>query len=183
MGTVTSLPAAQDWRGWGLRLLGLVVHLMGLALVVFVGLGLAEDVSLWVFGRPAEAQVTATWIEEDASRSQAEPSYRWFVRYAFTTPDGRTINGVSTVSATEFATLGTSRPTELVSRESEASALREGDAPASGPTVDVVYFPPLPSHNRLDDSRYAALLACAYVPLMVAGWAGLMLGRRLLRAE
>ena len=183
MAAARSLPVARDWRAWGQSLLGLVVHLLGMALVVFVALGLAEDASLWVFGRTVEAQVTATWIEQDTSRSEIEPSYRWFVRYAFTTPDGRTVNGVSTVSAKEAARLSTGRPMEFISREREASALREGDVRANGPTVGVVYFPPVPRHNRLDDSMYAALLACAYVPLTLAGCAGLALGRRLLRAE
>jgi len=177
-----SLPAAGNGRVWGRRLLGLATHLIGLALMVFVSLGLAEDASLWVFGRHAEARVIASWIERDASRSEAEPSYRWFVRYAFTTADGRATTGISCVSAAEFAALGTHRPAELVSQENEDPGNRGANGPGDGPTVDVVYFPPLPTHNRLDDSRYAALLACSYVPLIVAGWVGLALGRSLLRA-
>lgn len=81
-----------------------------------------------------------------------------------------------------FASLGARRPAELVSRENEGRGVRGTDAPRGGPTVDVVDFPPLPNHNRVEDSRYTVLLACSYAPLVVAGWAGFVLGRRLLRA-
>jgi len=170
------------WLTRGRCLLGLVAHLAGLGLIVFVALGLAEDASLWLFGRPAQAEVIATWIEQDTTRSQAEPSYRWFIRYQFTTPDGRAVTSVSGVSAAEFAALGAGRPAALVSRGEEAVATGGADDGAEGTLVDVLYFPPLPIHNRLDASRYAGLLACAYVPLTVAGLVGLRLGQHLLRA-
>ncbi len=35
-----------------------------------------------------------------------------------------------------------------------------------GGSIDVVYFPLFPRHNRIDDSRFVPALACAYIPFL-----------------
>jgi hypothetical protein len=47
--------------------------------------------------------------------------------------------------------------------------------------LDVVYFPLYPQHNRIQESRFISVLACAYVPLVILAWAALGVGWYLLR--
>jgi hypothetical protein len=52
---------------------------------------------------------------------------------------------------------------------------------AKDASLAVVYFPLYPAHNRLDESRYIPLLACAYVPLILFSLGALGAGWRLVR--
>jgi hypothetical protein len=54
---------------------------------------------------------------------------------------------------------------------------------ATAGDVSVIYFPLYPAHNRLEESRFIPLLACTYVPLLIAGGIMLLLGRQLLQRE
>jgi hypothetical protein len=161
------------------QLAGGLVGAIGLALLAFVALNLAQDASLWVLGRRAEAQVVDAWIEQDAEERAEAPAYRWFIRYQFQTPGGRIVAGVSRISAQELAALGHTAPVDVV-YAGEDSPRGGGAAIEDGGRVDVVYLPAYPSHNRLDESRLVPVLACAYVPLILLGCAGLAIGRSLL---
>jgi hypothetical protein len=168
--------AISDRSGWLRRLAGMLLLATGLALMAFTTFNLIQDASLWVLGRPTEAQVIGVWIEQAPDDSPESPSYRWFVRYRFETLDGRVVTGVSRIAATELAALGHTEPVDVVYAGEQA--LHESDgAIEDGGRVDVVYFPAYPAHNRLDESRFVPLLACAYVPLILLGLAGLVVGR------
>jgi hypothetical protein len=76
------------------------------------------------------------------------------MQYRFVASNGQIITATATLSMNEWA---------------------NGDG--EGGEVDVVYFPPYPKHNRLDDSRYIPFLACSYLPfvlvtaaMLAAGW-------------
>jgi hypothetical protein len=109
------------------------------------------------------------------------PTFRWFVRYQFKMPDGQVVTGVSRISANEWAALGNGAPLE-VSYEGEAPRDQRFGAVADGGWVNVVYLPAYPAHNRLDESRFVPVLACAYVPLTLLGCAGLAAGRSLIQS-
>jgi hypothetical protein len=165
---------------WVRQLVGALVTGLGLALMAFVVLNLAQDGSLWILGRHTEAQIVGMWVEQDVDESDDTPACRWFVRYRFTTPGGRAVTGVSRVSARELASLGHSGPVDIV-YAGENAPPGDGGAIEDGGWVHVVYLPLYPAHNRLDESRYVPVLACAYVPLILVGIAGLALGRGLLQ--
>ena len=165
---------------WVRQLAGALVMGVALALLAFAVLNLAQDASLWFLGRRIEAQVVGIWIEQDADATAEAPTFRWFIRYQFETPHGRVVTGVSRVSPWELSALGLTGPIDTVSAGENASRQAEGTIEDGG-RVDVVYLPAYPAHNRLDDSRFMPVLACAYVPLMLLAGAGLVLGRSYLQ--
>jgi hypothetical protein len=158
------------------QLAGVLVLVGALALLAFVLFNLVQDAPLWVLGRRTEAQVVGMWIEQDADRRADAPTYRWFIRYQFKTPSGRAVTGVSRVSPRELAALGHSHPVDVV-YAGEDPPHRDKGATEDGSRVDVVYLPAYPRHNRLDESRFVPVLACAYVPLILLGGAALAVGR------
>lgn len=128
----------------------MVFALVCLAVMVF---NLAQDISIWALGRHTIAKVVDSWTEQTGGNQEGELAFRYFIRYQFTTLDGQVITSLSSVGANEWAGLGV------------------------GSQVDVVYFPPYPGHNRLDDSRFIPLFTCTYLALgflicagLVAGW-------------
>jgi hypothetical protein len=165
---------------WARQLAGALILCVALALLAFVALNLARDASLWVLGRSAKADVVSAWIERDAEGKAEAPTFRWFVRYQLETPGGHVVGGVSRISPQEWAAMGHGGPVHVVEAGEDASRQGRG-APEDGIQVDVVYLPFYPAHNRLDESRFVPVLACAYVPLIFVCAAGLMFGRNLLR--
>jgi hypothetical protein len=144
-------------RTWGQLLLGGFLGLVGLALLLFLLYSLARDASLWIFGTEAAAEVDELWVERTSPEDAQELTFRYHVSYHFTTPGGRTVRDTSTLDVREW-----------------------GNLKVGGP-VEVVYFPLFPAHNRLEESRYVTVLACAYVPLFIAAWALLGLALYLVR--
>jgi hypothetical protein len=165
------------------RVSGLLLAAAGLVVLAFAGFNLARDASLWVLGRRIEARVIGTWIEHGADDRRGMPVYHWYVRYQFTTPTGRMVTGSSRMAAQEWTALGLRNPVELAVQGQGPTSQAGGATLEEGPSVDVVYFPAYPDHNRLDQSRFVPVLACAYVPLIVLGWGGLAAGRRLLQTR
>jgi hypothetical protein len=137
---------------WRETLLGILVLSIGLATAGFVAINLASDLSIWVLGRRVEGQVVDQWVERIGDQEEGELSFRYLIRYQFTTPRGRTISKDTTLSVLEW------------------SNLKEG-----GP-IDVVYFPLYPDHARPADQRFVSIYACAYIPFAVVAWAGLRVG-------
>lgn len=125
----------------------LALFILGVALAGFLVYNLARDVSLWVLGREATAEVLSLWVEPVEDVQEGEMSFRYYMEYQFETPGGRTITKTTRLDVREWG------------------ALEEG-----GP-VRIVYFPLVPSHSRLEESRFVAALACAYLPLVVVAWA------------
>jgi hypothetical protein len=135
----------------GRALAGTALLVFGLAGFLFVAINLARDASLWILGRHTTAEVIASRIEETAAANPEDIVFHCSIAYQFKTPQGQVFTRTARVSANELVDVGT--------------------------TVPIVYFPLYPDHNRLDESRYVPLLACAYVPLVLlclgvvgAGW-------------
>jgi hypothetical protein len=132
----------------------LVLGLVGLGLLLY---SLVMDLSIWVLGRHTEAEVVELWVERTGASEEGELTFDYFVRYRFLTPNGQVIVDTSQLDVREWG------------------ALNKG-----GP-LDLIYFPLYPPHNRVDESRFVSVLACAYVPLILVGWACLAVGWYLLR--
>ncbi len=138
-----------------LRLLGGgLVLVVSLFLAALLAWQLARDLAIWVLGRDVEAEVVDLWVEQVGAQDEGELDFQYYMTYRFATPGGETITETTTLSVAEWA-----------------GGYEEGGR------VGVVYFPPYPKHNRLDDSRFVPALACSYVPailvavaLVVAGW-------------
>lgn len=175
-------------------LAGVLLLVVGLAGSGFVLYSLAQDLAIWLLGRHVQAQVVDSWAELTSERDAPVQTFQYFIRYGFQTPDGQTITKTTRVSATEWAGLGSGRQ----GRPSVDSLSGESVGPAApvyqeqvhvpqttlggieeGATISVVYFPPLPSHNRLDETSYIPLLACTYLPLLLGSVLALIAGWRL----
>lgn len=163
-------------------LAGFLLAAAGLVVLAFVGVNLAQDASLWVLGRHTKARVTDAWIEQGADDRRGMPVYHWYVRYQFTTPGGRMVIGSSQMTAQEWTALELRNPVELAVPVQGSKGQSDGTTLEEDSSVDVVYFPAYPAYNRLDQSRFVPILACAYVPLIILGWAGVAAGRRLFQS-
>ena len=157
-----------------LLLVGSLVCLAG------VSTNMAQDISIWVLGRHTTAEVVDAWIKQ-INDDAREPTFQYFVRYRFTTSRGQVFTGTSRVGVQEWAGLGMGGPVAAVYQEQENVPQYSAGGLAERGTVTVVYFPLYPAHNRLDESRFIPILACAYMPLIFLGWIGLAAGRHLVR--
>jgi hypothetical protein len=134
----------------GRVLAGTVILVLGLAGCLFLAINLARDASLWLLGRHTAAQVIDSRIEMTTAADPEDVVVHCYIEYQFATPAGQVFERSTRVA-----------PNELVE---------------VGGSVAVVYFPLYPAHNRLDESRYVPLLACAYLPLMLVSFAVLSVG-------
>lgn len=141
----------------GKVLVGALLLVCGLACLGFVLYALGRDLSVWVLGRQTDAEVVELSVVRTSSIDEKEMTFDYYVAYRFTTPGGQSISN------------------------SVKADVREWGALYEGGPVSVVYFPLYPAHNRLDDSRFVSLLACAYLPLMVASWTALGVGLYLIQ--
>jgi len=180
------------------RGLGLLLLVASIALLAFLLFALGKDLSLWIFGRPATAQVVDSWAKATNSGEQEELAFRYYVRYRFTTPEGKVVVSTKTVSAQEWVGVGhgsrgqggvdfysgeAEGPAAPVYQEQEhLSEFAEGGI-ATAAEVAVIYFPLYPAHNRLEEARFVPLLACTYVPLLVMAGLALLGARHLLGTE
>jgi hypothetical protein len=171
-------------RPWGKALAGVLLLVLGLACLAFVIVNLTKDASLWIWGQRTTAEVVDWWAEQTSESGASEAAFQYFIRYQFTTSDGQVITKTSSVSAIEWVGLGQGsvsgggasvgggevRPAAGVYQEQAQVPPSTTGGLEEGSPVAVVYFPPYPTHNRLDESRFIPVLACAYVPLVVS-WA------------
>jgi hypothetical protein len=141
-----------------MRLLGGgLILLVAVLLAALLAAYLAQDIALWAFGRDVKADVVERWVEQVGTEDEGELQFEYYVKYRFAAEDGQTLTVTTTVGLSEWAS---------------------GDGSGQ---VDVVYFPPCPQHNRLDDSRYVPLLACTYVPVILIAAAMLAASWQLFR--
>ena len=141
------------------RLVGVLLLAVGLACLAFLVVNLSKDLALWVLGREVTGQVDELWVERIGDQVEGDLEFDYLVHYHFDAPGGGVISQTTTL------------------------AVREWGALVEGGPVEVVYFPPYPAHNRLEESRYIPILACAYVPIAVLSWLGLGLGWSLVRSR
>jgi hypothetical protein len=175
---------------------GVLLLIFGLACVALIVANLARDLSLWVFGQRVEAEVVELWAERTSDEDAEQHTFRYFVRYRFATPDGKVITGASGVNPVEWVGLGSAGRGSTGADYFDDSAVgpaapvyqeglhipQEGmGGMQEGERISVVYFPLFPEHNRLDESRFVSLLACAYIPIVFLGVASLIFGWRLFR--
>ena len=144
-------------RSVGKSVAGVLLLILGLLCMVFLIYNLVMDLSIWVFGRRTMAEVVNLWVERTSESDAQELTFEYFASYRFTTPGGETISSSLKLDVREWG------------------ALEEGG------DVSVVYFPPFPRHNRVDEARFVPVLACAYLPLVVVAWASLGVGWYMLR--
>jgi len=170
-------------KGHGRTLAGVLFLVIGLTLLTFMVVYLAGDVSIWVLGRHTTAEVVDAWAEQTSESEEGELTFQYFVRYRFTTSDGQVITGISSVGTAEWAGLGLGGPVDAVHYEQEHIPVYGIGGLEEGGQVAVVYFPPYPAHNRLDESRFVPILACAYLPLALLSLAGLVAGWHLMRSS
>jgi hypothetical protein len=138
-------------------LAGVLLVIIGLACLGFVLYALGKDLSVWVLGRRVDAEVVELSVVQTSAIGEEEMTFDYYVTYRFTTPGGQSLSNTVKTDVREWG------------------ALVEG-----GP-VSIVYFPLYPEHNRLDESRFVSLLACSYLPLVVASWAALGVGLYLIQ--
>ena len=175
---------------------GVLLLLLGIGCLVFLVRSLALDGTLWVLGERVPATVVSLWAEPMGEVKGGELHFRYFMTYQFSTPDGQVVSRSTSVSSAEWAGLGTagrgskgvdffdgvelgaSAPVyqeQLHIPQEAIGGLKEGGS------VDVVYFPPFPAHNRLDESRFLPVMVCAYLPLAGLCALALAFGLRLLQ--
>jgi hypothetical protein len=180
------------------RGLGILFLVGGVLLLGFLLFALGKDLSLWIFGQTTTAQVIDRWAEPTNAGQQEDLDFEYYVRYRFTAPGGKVVVTTKTVAAQEWVGVGhgsrgqgasdfytgeeIGAASHVYQEQAHLSEFSEGGL-ISASAVNVVYFPPFPAHNRLEESRFVPLLACTYVPLLAV--AGLLLfgARRLLRDE
>lgn len=176
--------------------LGGLLCLIAVACFLVTCVYLAKDLSLWVLGERTTARVTDAWIEPVDDAQTGDPIFRYLIRYQFVTRDGQMYTRVVTVSPNEWVGVGFGAfnrgPDPMDGQHLPESApvhqeqkhvppWTEGGMEEGAP-IGVVYFPLYPAHNRLDESPYIPILACAYVPLVLFGVGVGITGRRLLRS-
>ena len=164
-------------------LVGSALLTIGLGCLAFITINLATDLSIWVLGRRTSAQVVAAWAEETSGENATEQTFEYFVRYRFSTSSDEVFTRTTRVGVQEWGGLGMGGPVGAVYQEQRKVPTHSVGGLKGGRSVAVVYFPLYPAHNRLNDSRFAPLLACTYVPLIGLGWAGLAAGRNLLTSH
>jgi hypothetical protein len=142
---------------WRETIAGVLLFALGLICAGFLTISLANDLSLWVLGRSVTGQVTDQWVERIGEQEEGELTFRYYVRYEYTTRSGQTFAKTTTLSVIEWSNLDVGSP------------------------VEVIYFPLTPSHARPADQRFVSIYACAYIPFAIVAWAGLKAGRYLLR--
>jgi hypothetical protein len=159
-------------------LVGSFLLTVGLGCLTFLVVNLTTDLSVWVLGRRTSAEVVAAWIEGTSEENATEPTFEYFVCYRFATSSFEVFTRTTRVGVQEWGGLGMGGPVGAIYQEQQK--VPNHGVRGEGISVAVVYLPLYPAHNRLDDSRFVPLLACAYVPLIGLSWAGLAAGRSLL---
>lgn len=144
-------------RSVGKTVAGVLLLILGLLCLVFLIYSLVMDLSIWVLGRRTIAEVVDLWVERTSEDDAQELTFEYLATYRFAAPGGKTITSSSRLDVREWG------------------ALEEGG------DVSVVYFPPIPQHNRVDEARFVPMLACGYLPLLVIAWASLGVGWYMLR--
>jgi len=183
-------------RPWGMMVVGGLLLSVGLVCFAFVVVSLALDLSLWLFGQPATATVIDRWVVQTNEPDAAEYTFNYYLSYRFETDRGQVITETTRVSAMEWAGLGTGgqgragvdifddqavQAAAPVYQEQKHIPQETLGGTEEGDEIAAIYFPPVPSHNRLEESNYVPILACAYVPFFVLGVIGIGAGWRLIR--
>jgi hypothetical protein len=97
-------------RPWGQLLLGGFLATLGLALLGFLLVSLASDVSLWFLGTTTVAEVDDLWVERTSAPDAQELTFRYYVAYHFTPAGGQTVSDTSALDVREWGSLEVGGP-------------------------------------------------------------------------
>jgi hypothetical protein len=164
------------------RIFGGLLFIGSLSIGIFLIFSLVKDVAIWGFGRQVSAKMIDRWMEETSDEGVREKTFQYFIRYQFETEDGRFITRVSSVSAREWVGFGMPGESRIVYKEQETVPVDDMRNAQLGNKIDVIYFPPIPEHNRLDDMRYIPLYVCLYVPTLALSLVGIRIGWSLVKS-
>ncbi|MDY0018868.1 MAG: hypothetical protein RBT47_02595 [Anaerolineae bacterium] len=173
---------------------GALLLIIGLGAAAFMLANLAEDLSLWIFGRKTTGYVTDQIAEcAGAEEGEGEMTCEYFIQYEFLTSSGEVITRTASVAAQEWGGVAKGNPrwpsqkpegfspaTGVYQEQEQVPQTTMGGAEQGSP-VAVIYFPPYPQHNRLDDTRYILILLLSYLPFAVIGGGALWGGWHLLK--
>jgi len=120
---------------------------------------LASDVPIWLFGKNVPGRIEELWAENVSEADSSELSFKYYLRYSFQTEDGRRYENFKSLSATEWS------------------------SQAEGGQIEITYFPLIPSHNRINASRFIILFLCMYIPIIAIGWTSFVFGSHLLSID
>lgn len=151
--------AFSNMDSLGRKILGFILLSTGVIGLFFISYNMIRDFPIWFFGHEVTAVVEETILELDEENAAGEMSFKYYVRYQFTTLDGDTVTGMSKLGIQEW------------------SSLSEGNE------ISVVYSPIDSTNNRMDDSQYMPMMLCAYFPFMILIWFVLAKGWKMLSAE
>jgi hypothetical protein len=120
------------------------------------------------------------YVERIDDGSTSEMQFEYYVRYRFSTPDGKIYTRSNSLSAQEWSSLSiASADSPDISQLQNLPPHTTYDMLAKG-LVEVVYFPLYPQHSRLAEGRYVLFLVCLYVPFLVLIWGGFKITHYLL---
>jgi len=178
---------------------GALLLIIGVGAAGFTLTNLAKDLSLWIFGSKTTGHVTDQIAECTGEEDgEGEMTCEYFIQYEFLTSSGEMITRTTGVAAQEWGSVTKGNP-HLPSQSLEGET--GGPSPAAGvyqeqehipqttmgemeqgSPVEVLYFPPYPQHNRLDDTRYILILLLSYLPFAAVGGGALWGGWHLLKS-
>jgi hypothetical protein len=164
-----------------LRLIaGSLLLIANLVFAGFILYSLAGDVSLWVFGKHTLGKVEDLYVERIDDGSASEMQFEYYVRYSFSTPNGKIYTRKGSLSAQEWSSLSIARPDSPDFDQLQAIPPHTTYSMLAKGLVEVVYFPLYPQHSRLAEGRYVLFLGCLYVPFLALIWVGYKFSRYLL---
>jgi len=165
------------------RILGGLVLLGSLLFAAFLIYSLGKDLAIWGFGKQVSAVMLDRWTEETSEEEVREKTFEYFIKYQFETEDGRLITRVTSVGAREWVGFGMPGESGIVYKEQETVPADDMRNAQLGNTIDVIYFPLIPEHNRLNDMRYISLYLCLYIPTVALSVIGIRIGWSLVRSK
>jgi hypothetical protein len=165
------------------RVVGALLLFGSLIIAAFLIFSLAKDLAIWGFGRQVSAVMVDRWTEETSEEGVREKTFQYFIKYQFETEDGRLVTRVTSVGAREWVGFGMPGESGIVYKEQEIVPADDMRNAQLGNTVDVIYFPLYPEHNRLNDMRYIPLYLCLYIPTLALSLIGIRIGWSLARVN
>ncbi len=149
----------KNLNALGKKTLGAMALLIGTFLLIGTLYFLLRDIPIWVFGKTVPGRIEELWVENISEPGAKELSFKYYLRYSFPAEDGMRIENSKPLTAAEWS------------------------SQVEGSQIDISYFPLIPSHNRIDDSRFILPFLCMYIPLIVVGWTSLTFGWHLLTID
>jgi hypothetical protein len=163
----------KNERPWLRGIIGSLLLLLSIGLAGFTFYYLVSDGSLWLFGKHTLGKVEDLYVVRTDDGKTQEMQFDYYVRYQFSTPDGKIYSRRTALSVQEWGSLNIAPPDSPQFAELQNIPPHTSYTMLSQGLVEVVYFPLYPQHSRLAEGRYILFLSCLYVPFLIAVWAGI----------